>query len=237
MKLFVFTILSLFLFSSKYTIANEHILQSPPELDTTVSKGVSAFGINTETKTTPSQDSAYKAALSLDLPLMTRFYHDFERSEHIWDLWLKGEQETPWNNVMAVFENMPDSIFYPIGSEIVQHQINKVNALSYPGYTFSEGGLNMMGTIKKAATILGILEDVSPEIRYELGVLADVEIVIYSVQAKVIAVIFKGTQKPGNYKITWNGRDDAGKKMPFGDYIAEVRIGEERFVRKRIVID
>ncbi|MBR3090812.1 MAG: hypothetical protein IKH10_02320, partial [Bacteroidetes bacterium] len=85
--------------------------------------------------------------------------------------------------------------------------------------------------------LLGIIEDTSPEIKYSLGMIADVEIVIYSVQAKVIATIFKGTQRPGSYKITWNQRDDKGKKMPYGDYIAEVRIGTDRFVRKRIVIN
>jgi flagellar hook assembly protein FlgD len=83
---------------------------------------------------------------------------------------------------------------------------------------------------------LGLTEDLSPTISYSLFETSHVEIVIYSVQANVIATIFSGRQVPGNYSYTWNGRNDRGMKMGSGDYVGEVRIGEKRYVRKRIYI-
>ena len=64
----------------------------------------------------------------------------------------------------------------------------------------------------------------------------NVEVVVYSPQARVIAVLLKMHQPTGKYQITWNGRDEKGRRMPTGDYVAEVRLGDERFVRKRIQI-
>ena len=224
-------------FFSVVIIKADDFEQMAPVLDTISSKGVSSQE-NNHAVTTDKQDSAYKAALELKIPFTTRFFHDFQKSDHLWSEWINKEDESPWRNVMKGFENMPKDVFTPEGIELVQYRINRVNALSVPGKPFTEGsGIPLMGILREAGVLLGIIEDTSPEIKYSLGMIADVEIVIYSVQAKVIATIFKGTQRPGSYKITWNQRDDKGKKMPYGDYIAEVRIGTDRFVRKRIVIN
>ena len=50
----------------------------------------------------------------------------------------------------------------------------------------------------------------------------------------VVATLFKGNQEPGTYTITWNGRSQDGKPVMPGEYIAEVRLGSERIMRKRI---
>lgn len=188
---------------------------------------------------TPLQDSAYQAAMKYNVPFSIRFYNDLMRSDEIWKLWTKQNDITPWNYLKHIFESMPEDVFLPEGTEIVQRQINIQNALSVPGAKpFGPNvGITVNDPWGKLGRLLGIVEDLSPEIKYNLSVTADVDIVIYSVQAIIVAKIFSGTQKPGEYKITWNGRDDQGKKMPSGDYVAEVRIGNDRFVRKRIVIE
>jgi len=76
------------------------------------------------------------------------------------------------------------------------------------------------------AQFFGLAEDVSPVIKYNLDFATEVQIVIYSVNASVVATLFDGHQPAGNYSITWNGRDDKGRKLPSGDYVAEVRIGK-----------
>ncbi len=185
------------------------------------------------------QDSVYNIAIKYQIPFLTRFYSDFMRSDSSWRFWVKQNDNTPWNNLKRIFESMPEEVFAPEGVELVQRQINIQNALSVPnGRGFNPSiGVVINDPWGKLGRILGIIEDVSPEISYNLTVTADVEIVIYSTQAIIIATIFSGTQKPGNYTITWNGRNDKGKKMPFGDYVAEIKIGADRFVRKRIVIE
>lgn len=185
---------------------------------------------------TKEQDSAYKQDMRLSLPYLFMTKKSLDASEFQWNLWLKNMQNAPNIILSNSFEKMPEGILNPTLEEIVQHRINVIQALSIPtAYTFDPSGLRI--DLRKVGTFLGILEDVSPVISYNVPFTADVEIVIYSVNAKIIATIFRGTQRQGNHKITWNGKDDNGKKVPYGDYIAEVRIGQERFYRKRIVID
>lgn len=95
---------------------------------------------------------------------------------------------------------MPGNVFEPTGVETVQHQIDRINALSIRTVrNFWDGGTQF--NIRDAGVLLGILEDVSPKITYTLTMLADVEIVIYSVGAVQVATIFSGTQKAGKYTL------------------------------------
>lgn len=185
---------------------------------------------------TATQDSAYNADSRLSLPFIFWIKKGLERTDAYWKDWLQSVEDEPSQNLSSSFAKMPKNIFDPMPTEIVQYEINRTNALSIPTIsTFSNAGLNV--NLKSIGTFLRILEDVSPDITYTLTITADVEIVVYSVSAKVIATIFTGTQKSGRYKVRWNGKNDDGKKMPAGDYIAEVRIGAEKYVRKRIVIE
>jgi flagellar hook assembly protein FlgD len=81
-----------------------------------------------------------------------------------------------------------------------------------------------------------LTEDVSPVIKFSVEYADEIDITIYSIQAIAVTTIFKGNLMPGNYKYVWNGRDDKGKKMKPGDYIAEVKMGKYKFYRKRIVV-
>jgi hypothetical protein len=185
---------------------------------------------------TPQQDSNYARDNKLSLGFLYWLKKGIASSNGDWKLYKQGIFENPSINLAESFAKMPANIFEPLPTEVVQYQITRINALSIPTiHTFSENGTNI--SLQSIGRFLGILEDVSPEINYTLNYTSDVEIVIYSVSAKIIATIFVGTQKAGKYKIVWNGKDDAGKKMPHGDYIAEVRVASERFVRKRIVIE
>jgi len=194
---------------------------------------------NNETESgvfTNKQDSAYKQDMRLSLPYLFMIRRSLDASEFQWSLWLKSMENEPSISLSNSFARMPEGIFNPTAEEIVQYHTNMEKMLSIPTvYTFHNTGLNI--NIRDAGIFLGIVEDVSPVISYKLPFTSDVEIVIYSMNAKVIATIFRGTQRQGNYTITWNGKDDNGKKMPYGDYIAEVRIGFEKFYRKRIVIN
>jgi hypothetical protein len=142
---------------------------------------------------------------------------------------------TPMNIAM---KNMmiPSDIYTPLASEVTAHEYGQIMATSVPfvktynPYSGFKISLNTIGRF------LGLVEDLSPNLAYKIDYATNVEIVIYSLQAVVIATIFEGPQQPGSYKFTWNLRDDAGRKMPSGDYIGEIRIGKERYVRKRIYI-
>lgn len=184
---------------------------------------------------TTAQDSAFRAALDMQIPFSLRARLDLELSEPLWLVANRSSEKNPWISAMNSFSGLPDGIFAPSDVEMVQWQTNIMNSMYVPFVrTYNPYGLKVdFETIGK---FLGLVEDVTPVIRYNLSITADVEVVIYSIQASVVATLFKGLQSPGSYTINWNSRDDNGRMMPAGDYIAEVRIGVERYVRKRIVL-
>jgi hypothetical protein len=204
-------------------------------LDTTNSSPVSSSG-NDETQYSPQQDSNYEVDSKLSLSFLYWIKKGILSSEREWQIYKQKILDTPSNNLTESFTKMPANIFKPLSTEIVQHQISLSNALSIPTIGIFIPGRGFSANLRDIGLLLGLVEDTSPEINYILNYTCDVEIVIYSVSAKVVATIFSGTQKQGEYKIVWNGKDDAGKKISQGDYIAEVRVGNEKFVRKRIVI-
>ncbi len=184
----------------------------------------------------PQQDSAYLEALKLKLPTLARLENDIKLSEGLWKVERELASGKPWQIAMKNINNIPRQYFIPSGNERVQHEINRQMSQYIPGInTLSPYGAKI--SFADIGSMLGLTEDVSPVITYKLDYYVEIEVVIYSIRAVVIATLFEGKQPPGPYKITWNGRDDKGRKMPRGDYIGEVRIGKERLIRKRIVIN
>lgn len=183
-------------------------------------------------RTTPEQDSLYQRALELSVPIDVRLRMDIRESEYNPELLREAQ------NIMSAYINvmdLPAKVFRPDPREMVQRREGIVQALSTPPYyTFND--MNSLFFLEDAAQFLGLTEDVSPTISYRLDVPSDIEIVVYSIQAKVIATLFVGKQPAGAHQITWNKRNDNGMPMPSGDYVAEVRIGNDRYVRKRIQI-
>jgi len=84
------------------------------------------------------------------------------------------------------------------------------------------------------ARVLGLSEDLSPTIRYEVPEVTRVQVLVFSAQALLVATLVDGVQRPGRYVVRWNGRDDAGRALPPGDYVAEVRLGNGQRFYKRI---
>jgi hypothetical protein len=184
--------------------------------------------------TSPEQDSLYYRAMEIDLPTDVRLRMDLRESEY------NPQMLQEARSIMAAYINvmdLPSSLFVPDPREKVQRREMLVDALSVPGQgMYNYDDRFRLFYLEDAAQFLGIAEDLGPTISYRLDVPTDVEIVVYSIQAKVIATLFTGKQPAGPHQITWNLRNSNGMPMPSGDYIGEVRIGNDRYVRKRIQI-
>lgn len=180
------------------------------------------------------QDSIYNRLLNLNISARTLFKLNLSLTEEIWTRILNSSSELPYQSALRSLNAVPSQAFIPSGVEKMQYQSNLAAARHIPYVVMPNYGLSV--DLNDIGVFLGLIEDTSPEIFYSLDSPNDVEVVIYSIQAKVIATLFSGRQIPGKYKLTWNFRDDNGKRMTSGDYIAEVRIGNTKFVRKRIVI-
>lgn len=145
-------------------------------------------------------------------------------------------QRTPsiWEQINTTM-NIPHEIMQPSPQERTQYQLTIANAMYVPGVLlYPMGTGNAMINFNDIAKVFGFGEDVSPVIRYVVDETIEVEILLYSTQAIIVRTLFNGIQAPGTYTITWDGREQNGKQVTDGEYIAEVRLGGERIMRKRI---
>ncbi|MBU3742168.1 MAG: hypothetical protein FGM24_07760 [Candidatus Kapabacteria bacterium] len=183
-----------------------------------------------------AQDSAFEAAKRMDITAAARFAAATRMLQDAWEAFIAMKREpTPWE-LIAETMNIPKEMLAPSAQEVTQRQIMIANSQNVPGVLLRPMGTgNAQVRLQDVYQFFGLTEDVSPRIVYSVDVSTNVEIVIYSTQAKVVATIFRGVQPAGKYEITWNGMDDAGRNVVNGDYIAEVRLGTEKLQRKRIL--
>ena len=214
-------------FSPMQTITGDTVLIDSTKNEQQISPGQ-------KSEFTAAQDSAYYRMMRLGIAPGTLA----QLHAKIISLGLAKQRQDNEENPFAIALrnlDLPAEYYQPRGEELVQRQelIQRSQAIptgrpSLPGGV--KIGLNDIGVF------LGISEDVSPVITYTVDYSMPIKVVVYSTAAKEIAVVFQGSQNPGKYQLTWNGRDDKGRPMPSGDYVAEVRLGNDRFVRKRITI-
>ncbi len=183
---------------------------------------------------TPAQDSAYVRALRQPLPPLARFQAALRASTPIWLELQRPGLPTPWQSALRNLR-LDSAAFLPRGEEVVQHVYNLQQAQALPHPTLRRTpGSTFTIPLATVAQLLGLGEDVSPTVRYEVPRVERVQVFIYSVQALRIATLFDGVQRPGRYSLRWNGRDDHGRSLPPGDYVAEVRVGDRVRLYKRI---
>ena len=184
---------------------------------------------------TPEQDSAYKEALATTVAARARFMHSTRELSAVFSLTQALERTpTPWENLQRNMA-IPAEMLTPSPQQIAQYQLNIQQSQYVPGVLMFPMGGNVQISFGEIAKFFGLTEDVSPRIQYLVDETTEVTIVIYSASALKIATIFNGIQPVGIYEITWNGRDDENKPVPAGDYVSEVRLGNQRIMRKRIV--
>ena len=184
---------------------------------------------------TPEQDSAYYRMLRLGIaPGTLAQMHAKIIAMGIANM-REQEQENPF--VIALRNlDLPAEYYQPRSEDIVQREemIARSQAIPTGRPGGPRGGISI--GLNEIATFFGLAEDVSPVIRYMVEFTMQVKVIVYSTAAREVALMFQGLQTAGTYQLTWNGRDDKGRPMPSGDYVAEVRLGNDRFVRKRITI-
>ncbi|PKL84465.1 MAG: hypothetical protein CVV22_12865 [Ignavibacteriae bacterium HGW-Ignavibacteriae-1] len=184
---------------------------------------------------TPEQDSAFFAAMRQSLPIRTLLNNNLKYSDDLWNFERSISQGTPWQIAIENLRSIPPEFYRADPVEMVNRQY-AIEQSMYVPFINNHLRTGSKFTFESIGKLLGLIEDTSTEIKYNLDFSTNVEVVIYSISSVVVATLYNGNQMPGSYRLTWNGRDEFGKLMPPGDYIAEVRIGNERYIRKRIII-
>ncbi len=180
------------------------------------------------------QDSIFQHFLNMKVTALTLFHFNLSLSDEEWAAITKSNSDLPYQAALKSLAVVPPSAFIPSGQEQVLYESNLEAAQYIPFVSQPKYGLKI--PFHDIGQFLGLIEDTSPDIYYSIDSPEYIQVVIYSLQGIVIAKIYDGKQAPGNYKLTWNLRDDNGRRMSSGDYIGEVRIGNSKFLRKRIVV-
>jgi len=71
---------------------------------------------------------------------------------------------------------------------------------------------------------------------YQLPQASDVNIRIYNVAGQLLKHLFTGAQQPGKYSVRWDGRDEAGGKVPTGIYMCRFSVGTLTRTMKVILV-
>lgn len=64
-----------------------------------------------------------------------------------------------------------------------------------------------------------------------------VALVIYGLDGRVARRLVVGDMTAGEHKAIWRGRDDRGRRLPSGVYLASLRRGREVRVRKLVMVE
>ncbi len=76
----------------------------------------------------------------------------------------------------------------------------------------------------------------STTISYSLRQSGEVELSIFNALGQTVRTLVNGTKTAGEYSLTWNGRDDAGRLLSSGPYFYRLRVGEAVQTRRMLFL-
>jgi len=56
---------------------------------------------------------------------------------------------------------------------------------------------------------------------------AQVTIRVYDVSGRLVRVVENAKRAPGNYAVTWDGKDSTGRRVAAGVYLSQIRAGNQ----------
>ena len=76
----------------------------------------------------------------------------------------------------------------------------------------------------------------STAIAFDLPRQGAVELTVYTIAGQQVATLVRGIRAAGHYRITWDGRNDAGAALASGVYLYRLRIGSQVETRKMLLL-
>jgi hypothetical protein len=65
---------------------------------------------------------------------------------------------------------------------------------------------------------------------------AEIDVSVFDVAGRRVATVTRGERAAGDHRLTWNGTNDAGKRVGAGVYFYRLKAGNETLTRKLIVV-
>jgi hypothetical protein len=73
-------------------------------------------------------------------------------------------------------------------------------------------------------------------IAYRVGSANEVELSVYDVRGRRVTTLVSSTQQPGIYRVRWGGENSQGQPVASGVYFYRLRVGDEHFSRKMVLM-
>ncbi|MBN1695675.1 T9SS type A sorting domain-containing protein [candidate division WOR-3 bacterium] len=73
-------------------------------------------------------------------------------------------------------------------------------------------------------------------IQYSLPETYNIELTVHDLTGRTVRKLVKNTQEKGNYLCKWYGNNDAGKKLSSGIYFYRLKVGNNKFTNKVLLI-
>ena len=72
--------------------------------------------------------------------------------------------------------------------------------------------------------------------RFALATEAEVELAVYSLSGQQVTTLVPGWRQAGDYTLTWDGVDDAGRELASGLYMYRIQMGSQQVWARRLVL-
>ena len=73
-------------------------------------------------------------------------------------------------------------------------------------------------------------------VSFSLEELSEVEVVIFNVKGQKIRTLVDETLRPDDFNIVWKGNDDNGHRVGSGVYFAKLKVDNELFTEKVVLL-
>jgi hypothetical protein len=162
--------------------------------------------------------------------------HEEIRSDHaVWRAYLDSLENTP-QAVMARNLAMTPEDWKPTAADRNRRE-EDIKRSQNAGDLFKNHYVPLVSApLAAIGRMLGLIEDVTPRIKYTLNGTRPVTVKIYTLTAEPVVTLVEGSQPPGVYSFDWDLLDAAGRRVVYGDYIAEVIVDKVLVLRKRIEV-
>lgn len=124
----------------------------------------------------------------------------------------------------------------PFNANVIFHHNGGRNPITVPIFGIVETAVDIKGADKPAIPKSFALDQNYPNpfnpettIGYSLPKTSEVQLDIFSIEGRQVRSLQHGQQPAGYYRVSWDGKDDAGQKVSSGFYIYRLKAGE--FVR------
>lgn len=146
-----------------------------------------------------------------------------------------------WDNGPGVPENFSIAIAQPGWYGLVVSKLLTADAPLEGTYRLRIG---RGGTaVDDVATAPAAIAEVSPNpfnpstrIAFDLAAAGDVRLEVFDVQGALVRVLAAARFDSGRHEVAWDGRDADGRALPSGVYMARLRAGDVRDLRKLVLL-